>query len=419
MESAMTIRQSIERGDAMKKYFLIYLVFILFFVVVSAVTVFAYETVYTYDNLNRLTSATYNDGTGSKTFIYRYDAAGNMTRRSITDTSTNLLNIVVVNPNPNSLNANYTLTGPNGYVLAGTGDQTINDLAPGDYTITWGSVAEWVIPSSETITLLANGSVTFTGTYQLIPIVPSPPTTGAVGSDITLNGTHFGATQGSGYVDFNEIHGTIVSWSDTQIVASVPPGATSGCLKIVTDYGASGCINFTVIAEALYAQYSGNGIWQYTDNVWTQLTPHNPEAMAAAGSLLYGKYDNGIWLYNGSTWSQLTPYSPTAMAATGSLLYGKYDNGIWLYNGSAWSQLTPYSPTAMVATGSLLYGKYDNGIWLYNGSAWNQVTASNPENMVASGSFLYGDFGSAGIWQYDGFTWTQITPNDPASMTGN
>ena len=70
--------------------------------------------------------------------------------------------------------------------------------------------------------------------------------------------------------------------------------------------------------------------------------------MAAAGSLLYGKFDNGIWMYNGSTWSQITPGNPEAMVAAGSLLYGDFgSNGIWMYNGSTWSQISPNNPTDM------------------------------------------------------------------------
>jgi hypothetical protein len=52
-------------------------VFVLFFVGMSAVPVFAYETTYTYDKLRRLTSATHNDGTGRMVVTYQYDAVGN------------------------------------------------------------------------------------------------------------------------------------------------------------------------------------------------------------------------------------------------------------------------------------------------------------------------------------------------------
>jgi hypothetical protein len=49
------------------------------------------------------------------------------------------------------------------------------------------------------------------GTVAPSPVIPNPPTAGSVGSSITLNGSNSGATQGSGYVDFNGKKGTIVS----------------------------------------------------------------------------------------------------------------------------------------------------------------------------------------------------------------
>ncbi len=55
-----------------------------------------------------------------------------------------------------------------------------------------------------------------------------------------------------------------------------------------------------------------------------QITPANPEAMVASGSLLYGDFgSSGIWIYNGTTWSQVTTSNPEAMVASGSLLYAR------------------------------------------------------------------------------------------------
>jgi len=61
----------------MNNRLLIASVFILFFIAMSAVTVFAYETTYTYDKLSRLTSVTHNDGAGRIVVTYQYDTVGN------------------------------------------------------------------------------------------------------------------------------------------------------------------------------------------------------------------------------------------------------------------------------------------------------------------------------------------------------
>lgn len=61
----------------------------------------------------------------------------------------------------------------------------------------------------------------------------------AIGENVTIKGVHFGATQGNrGRVSVNGVPCTIVSWSATEIVATVPAGATSGDLVVINDEGA-------------------------------------------------------------------------------------------------------------------------------------------------------------------------------------
>jgi hypothetical protein len=81
------------------------------------------------------------------------------------------------------------------------------------------------------------------------------PNTASAGTDtsVTINGTNFGATQGSSTVKFWRVgstwlDATIASWSDTQIVCEVPGGAsshTSSAVKVTTSAG-SDTHGFTV-----------------------------------------------------------------------------------------------------------------------------------------------------------------------------
>jgi len=73
---------------------------------------------------------------------------------------------VTIDPSPDALNAPWSLAGPNSYTTPGTGDATLPDLEPGEYTITWGTVAGWITPSNSTQTLPEDGTITFTGTYE-------------------------------------------------------------------------------------------------------------------------------------------------------------------------------------------------------------------------------------------------------------
>jgi YD repeat-containing protein len=55
------------------------------------------------------------------------------------------------------------------------------------------------------------------------------PNSGAVGASVTIYGTAFSSTPGLNTVKFNGVTATVVSASTTQIVTSVPAGATTGC----------------------------------------------------------------------------------------------------------------------------------------------------------------------------------------------
>jgi len=53
---------------------------------------------------------------------------------------------VRVAPEPASLDAPWTLTGPDGFTRTGHGVETLTDLAPGRYRIAWGEVPGWQAP---------------------------------------------------------------------------------------------------------------------------------------------------------------------------------------------------------------------------------------------------------------------------------
>jgi IPT/TIG domain len=82
--------------------------------------------------------------------------------------------------------------------------------------------------------------------------VPSPflsslsPTSGNIGTVVTISGTNLGASQGGSVVTFSGFAAAPTSWSDTQIVAAVPGGATTGNVIVITNGGQSNGLVFTV-----------------------------------------------------------------------------------------------------------------------------------------------------------------------------
>jgi formylglycine-generating enzyme required for sulfatase activity len=72
---------------------------------------------------------------------------------------------VVVDTEPDALDAPWELEGPGTYAHSGSGDATLSDLEPGDYLLTWSSVAGYVMPDPGSGTLTAGETLTFAGTY--------------------------------------------------------------------------------------------------------------------------------------------------------------------------------------------------------------------------------------------------------------
>src|SRR6202035_1674410 len=90
-----------------------------------------------------------------------------------------------------------------------------------------------------------------TANYGINPSGPSissvSPTSGLVGTAVTITGTNFGATQGSSTVTFNGTSvGTPSSWSATSIAVVVPSSASSGNVVVTVGGVISNGAPFTV-----------------------------------------------------------------------------------------------------------------------------------------------------------------------------
>jgi hypothetical protein len=74
----------------------------------------------------------------------------------------------------NNANATFTVTGPATYT--GTGTSFVQANAPiGTYTISYGAIPGYMTPATQSLTLTAGGSITFTGLYSPIPILSVSP----------------------------------------------------------------------------------------------------------------------------------------------------------------------------------------------------------------------------------------------------
>ena len=170
---------------------------------------------------------------------------------------------------------------------------------------------------------------------------------------MTITGTNFGTTQGTSAVTFNGTPATTVtSWSATSIVATVPPGATTGSVVVTVGGVASNSVNFTVATTGFALTGS-----LATARMFHTATLLNSGTVLVAGGVDGFAYDTlpSAELYNPATGTFTT---------TGNLNTGRiFNTATLLSNGQV-----------LIAGGS--------------DSNWNQIGTAELYN-PASGTFTF------------------------------
>src|SRR5215470_9195271 len=197
---------------------------------------------------------------------------------------------------------------------------------------TYGVVASW--SDTQVIATVASGAKS--GTAQILqsgvwsapvnftvvtPVVNSvTPGSGMAGTQVTFIGTGFGATQGSGNVWLGSTYGMVVSWSDTQVVATIASGAKSGTAQILQGGVWSDPINFTVVTPAVSSVAPTIGV------AGTQVTFTGTGFGSTQGS-------GNVWL--GSTYGVVVSWSDTQVVAT--VASGSTSGTAQILQGGVWS----------------------------------------------------------------------------------
>jgi RHS repeat-associated protein len=201
-----------------------------------------------------------------------------------------------------AVGTSVTITGTNFGATQGSGSVSFNGTAA---TVTSWSATTLVttVPTGATtgnVVVFASG-VNSNGSSFTVVLVPNiaslSPTTGAVGASVTITGTNFGATQGSGSVSFNGTAATVTSWSATSIVVSVPSGATTGNVVVTASSQASNGVNFTVVPAP-------------------SVTSLSPNSGAAGVSVTIAGTNFGVTQGNGSVSFNGTSVTPLSWSAT-------------------------------------------------------------------------------------------------------
>ena len=161
-------------------------------------------------------------------------------------------NITSLSPTSGAVGASVTITGTNFSSAQGTSTLKFNTTAVTATSWTATSIVA-TVPTGATT---GNVVVTVSGVAsngQSFTVVSAPsitslsPTSGAVGTPVTVTGTNFGSTQGSS-TSIDGTAGTPTSWTATSIKVAVPTGATTGNVVVFASGVNSNGQSFTVLA---------------------------------------------------------------------------------------------------------------------------------------------------------------------------
>ncbi len=148
-----------------------------------------------------------------------------------------------------SLNTTATAVSGASFTFS-PGNTTTNPLVTstaGSYTAT-ASLNGETSGASNTVVLTACSMPTLTSLN---------PTSGLVGTSVTLTGTNFGGATSVSFNGTTVTSASFTSASATSIVLNVPSGATTGNVTVTTPAGTSNGVTFTVTAAQLAVSQSG------------------------------------------------------------------------------------------------------------------------------------------------------------------
>src|ERR1043165_1190441 len=351
-----------------------------------------------------------------------------------------------INPTSGVPGTQVTLTGSGFGAVQGTGSVWLgNKLA--------GSIVSWsdtqIVATVATNVASGSAQVQQAGTWSnniaftiITPTISSiSPTSGVPGTQVTINGTNFGATQGSGQVWLgNTYAGSIVSWSNTQIVATVAANAASGNAQVQQSGVWGNQIAFTVTSptissispttaragDSITINGTNFGATQGTGVVWfgrnnaarivswgdTQIV-----AIVASGSVTGPAQvqQGGVWA-NYGTFTVLTPtissVSPTTARAGDSITITGTNFGTTQGSGQVWlgskyaGSIVSWSDTQIVAT--VASGSVTGTAQVQQGGVWaNYGTFTVLTPTISSISPTSGPVGTQVTFTGTGFGATQ------------
>lgn len=168
--------------------------------------------------------------------------------------------ITAISPESGPVGTQVIITGTNFSTTASENTVTFNDVAA-NVTSATALRIETIVPANATtgpVKVTVNGN-TVTGpeftvtepTPEELTITSIAPMSGAVGTEVTITGTNFGATAEENTVTFtDDVPAEVTSVSDTSLVVLVPDGAVTGPITVTVGDQSKTSADFEVTTES-------------------------------------------------------------------------------------------------------------------------------------------------------------------------
>ncbi|MBI2429418.1 MAG: IPT/TIG domain-containing protein [Ignavibacteriales bacterium] len=249
------------------------------------------------------------------------------------------------------------------------------------------------------------------------------PSVGSFGTSVTISGSNFGATQGAGGVQFGTTSAGITSWSNTQIIATVP-NLTSGnyTITVLTGNGnISSSTQFTVLSStstldplpSLYRVTLSSAITTGKINYFTEkfgavwiagdngLVAKTSSAITAGSPILWTRMSTGIPTTE-HIYALEFATSTLGFAGTGTGKIYRTTDG-----GSSWT--VAYNIPSV--TGFINYIKFDNST--------TGIAVGDGKDTVSSMAFLYTSDGGVSWSNNNTYLIGYTTPSQVFFPTAN
>ena len=161
----------------------------------------------------------------------------------------------------------------------------------------------------------ASNPVTFTVTGSSPSILSLDPTSGEVGTPVTITGVNFGAAKGTSTVTFNGVAATPTSWSASSITVPVPAAAATGKVYVTVGGQASNGETFTVTLPA--PSITGLDPTEGRVGASVTISGENLGAVQGTSTVTF----NGVPVETYTSWNDASITAPVpAGATTGNVL---------------------------------------------------------------------------------------------------